>query len=107
MPNVETTGNLSEADQIHAIAVFWFAMVDSGLRRQLIAGRTEEWEQRFGIPRGLLDLLREGIGSTGPCFMMVAHALAAMTCPDPPCGRPLSPDNMRAILTHMLEVVRA
>ncbi|MGD0200997.1 MAG: hypothetical protein ABSD27_09655 [Bryobacteraceae bacterium] len=107
MGNVAKVEQLSEDDQIRVIAVFWFAMVDSALRRQLIAGRTEEWEQRLEIPRNLLDLCREAIASTGPCYMMAVHAMAEAFCPDPPCVRPPVPTTaMKKILTHMLEVAR-
>jgi hypothetical protein len=97
---------LSEPDQIRAIAAFWFALIDSRLRMQLMSDRLEIWETQIGIPRHILELVREGITEAGTCYKHVALAMAMTWCPDPPCGKVLSSENMNQILRYMLEVAR-
>jgi hypothetical protein len=107
MGNMETMGNLSEADQVRAIAAFWFALIDSRLRLQLMSGRLETWENEIGIPKNILELVREAIIESGTCYKHVALTLAVVLCPDPPCGKIFSQSNKKQILAHMLEMVKA
>ncbi|MGD0200996.1 MAG: hypothetical protein ABSD27_09650 [Bryobacteraceae bacterium] len=98
--------HLSDADRIRAIAAFWFAQVNSQMRQQLMTDKLEIWETEIGIPRSILEAVREGIIGVGTCYPNTAKMMMAF-CPDPPCGKILSPANMNQILKYMLEVAGA